>query len=876
MIKKTFTTSLLAFFVVFLSVPTLSLFASEACLNVGYTISGINGVFTNEEGARNNQRYLRAKVGDYYKGEKLDYQYLLNPSHLGGVGDILKSVAQGLLDTETVDDYDLREMLATASEKVHTRKLLLVAHSQGNFYANSFYDTIAGNAGGVPRESIAIYSVANPASRVAGAQDLPGRGRYLTSTSDKVIAGLVSRLPFTRTLPANTTINLEPGDDLLGHNFASVYLKHRGAEIVAGIETVLGTLSIPQMDADGNLPHPTSPTPPQSSPQAGEEAIPSGMGGGSADSRQGEGLCISPPRLTLTHKAKGLAFAVADPVAQVVVVNTPVAAWTIGSGIALATGRGVIFALDTANSAVGATALATRSVIFSTGSLIARAANGTFSLLSNFRASVGSGLGSLFGSTSSATASPALGLGQGVSAGTASLFSAISSVIEASGSPQGTPSTANQASRTIRIVAVPPVVGSLAAIQNLDLSAVTLEDIDSAQGTESRVEPPENPFSESPPPPLSSGEETVVVFVTEDGAQELFDLFGVSSSAGFGGGGGASVPVVLVLAEDDGVVAESEPEEDETTPSQPPPDQGEEPEPESEAEADSMPPDITLSLPFCDFSLLADACLVVATSATASRGTTADDFSHYLVDFFDGVSTTTTSTIDTTQTFTIAHGGSYRFVVGAYDTSGNSATSTLFSWSVHTSPIRINEIAWAGTEASAFDEWLELKNMTSETLTLDNLILASVTDEGPSIALTGTIGPNTYYLLERRDDETVATVVADLVYGTGASEWSLHNDGEELELRHVAGEVETVIDRTPAVAECGGWCFGGSIIVEDQTRRITMQRFEVEGEGADGTDPASWEEYSDTVGDHLDRDGNDILGTPRAENGFDFFAPPMF
>ena len=59
---------------------------------------------------------------------------------------------QKYFDTETVKDYDLIEMLRDASEKVTTQKILLVAHSQGNFYANSFYDLVAGRAGGAPPE----------------------------------------------------------------------------------------------------------------------------------------------------------------------------------------------------------------------------------------------------------------------------------------------------------------------------------------------------------------------------------------------------------------------------------------------------------------------------------------------------------------------------------------------------------------------------------------------------------------------------------------------------------------------------------------------------------------------------------------------------
>src|SRR3989344_2265836 len=135
---------ILIIFVVFFSTAVhYTVFAdnsSELCQKMGYTISAVNGIFTDEEGARNNQRFLKAELGDSCNGQKIDYQYLLNPSHLGGAGDLAMSFYQKIFDYEAVKDYDLVEMLKDASEKVKTQKLLLVAHSQGNFYANSFYD----------------------------------------------------------------------------------------------------------------------------------------------------------------------------------------------------------------------------------------------------------------------------------------------------------------------------------------------------------------------------------------------------------------------------------------------------------------------------------------------------------------------------------------------------------------------------------------------------------------------------------------------------------------------------------------------------------------------------------------------------------------
>ncbi|MBI3685579.1 lamin tail domain-containing protein [Candidatus Azambacteria bacterium] len=257
---------------------------SKLCQKDGYTISAINGVFTDEEGARDNQRWLKLFLKEEYKGEKLDYQYLLNPSHLGGVGDILMAVYQKFFDSETVQDYDLVEMINSASEKVGTQKLLLVAHSQGNFYANSMYDTLADKPGGVPAQSIGVYGVATPASRVAG------KGKWLTSETDHVIAGLVGFVS-RYIMPFNTRIEETAGglDPLSGHSFSDVYLKYRGDQIVSDIQGSLDALK--------------------------ENTI--------QDAQQ---PCITPVQLTVVHQAEGVVLAGLDFITDRVwyVVASPV------------------------------------------------------------------------------------------------------------------------------------------------------------------------------------------------------------------------------------------------------------------------------------------------------------------------------------------------------------------------------------------------------------------------------------------------------------------------------------------------------------------------------------------------------------------------
>ena len=96
----------------------------------------------------------------------------------------------------------------------------------------------------------------------------------------------------------------------------------------------------------------------------------------------------------------------------------------------------------------------------------------------------------------------------------------------------------------------------------------------------------------------------------------------------------------------------------------------------------------------------------------------------------------------------------------------------------------INEIAWMGTTASTTeDEWLELSNDGNESVDLENWTLTAQ-DGTPNIIFFGvnlknkTIPADGYFLLERTDDQTLPSIVADLIY-TGA----LSNGGETFDFK---------------------------------------------------------------------------------------------
>ncbi len=179
--------------------------------------------------------------------------------------------------------------------------------------------------------------------------------------------------------------------------------------------------------------------------------------------------------------------------------------------------------------------------------------------------------------------------------------------------------------------------------------------------------------------------------------------------------------------------------------------------------------------------------------------------------------------------------------------TSNASPTTLPSPSpVAVGSLLINEIAWAGTRASSADEWIELLNTADVALSLDGWRL---TDGGDiDIALSGTVSPRGYFLLERTDDTTVSDIPADLIYSGGLS-----NNGETLSLMDPSG-------RTTDVANAGGghWPAGNA------DTRSSMER------QAGG---AGWGTFTGYFGLGHDAGGDAIRGTPGGPNSVSFPRP---
>jgi hypothetical protein len=121
--------------------------------------------------------------------------------------------------------------------------------------------------------------------------------------------------------------------------------------------------------------------------------------------------------------------------------------------------------------------------------------------------------------------------------------------------------------------------------------------------------------------------------------------------------------------------------------------------------------------------------------------------------------------------------------------------------------IRINEIAWMGTDQSANDEWIELYNDGKVGVVLDGWKLQD--DVSLEINLAGTVGPGEYAVLERTDDSTVPGEAFFIYKG------ALSNKGRTLSLFNSIGEVED------EVVGGGQWSnIGGSNVSKETAQRV--------------------------------------------------------
>ncbi len=144
-------------------------------------------------------------------------------------------MTQYSVDSQYVQDEDLRSHIANYTSLIEDgEKVLVVAHSQGNFYANLSREYLK-NTMGMTGNYLGIVSVATPASYVSGLDEgffIEFNQPYTTLTDDVVITDLVDII--TEPLSGNVTNNnifqstkdTYIDTDPVHHNFIKSYLRY--------------------------------------------------------------------------------------------------------------------------------------------------------------------------------------------------------------------------------------------------------------------------------------------------------------------------------------------------------------------------------------------------------------------------------------------------------------------------------------------------------------------------------------------------------------------------------------------------------------------------------------------------------------------------
>ncbi|MGQ9614841.1 MAG: hypothetical protein ACUVWJ_00400 [Spirochaetota bacterium] len=163
--------------------------------------------------------------------------------------------------------------------------------------------------------------------------------------------------------------------------------------------------------------------------------------------------------------------------------------------------------------------------------------------------------------------------------------------------------------------------------------------------------------------------------------------------------------------------------------------------------------------------------------------------------------------------------------------------------------ILINEIAWAGTLKSAYDEYIEIINKTKRPFYLNNWSIENAAGSGSPLGFSGRVEPESIFLIANYPQGNDSTAISCGIHFTSSSLSLPNNSFGPFILKDAYG---TQFD---AVGDGGGYLFG----LNSRDRKASMARFSYSNSTTWNVD--SW--YTESVSLNLS-DGT--LGTPSAPN----------
>ena len=215
------------------------------CAQQTYVFFG-NGMFNEQTSAASGLRKLRRNMVIAGNLQDEGWKFELSYNHNEGLASILEAfrqrsgdevasywrwlasldiapdwfqnsahdIASAFDSVEALIDEDLQKHIQRYhSLLMEGRRLIVVAHSQGNLYANAAYSNLAAND--LPMDAFGIVSIANTASHVAGG------GPYFTLVDDVFVNAV--RVVLSSTLSGNID-NSNESTDWTHHNFIDSYL----------------------------------------------------------------------------------------------------------------------------------------------------------------------------------------------------------------------------------------------------------------------------------------------------------------------------------------------------------------------------------------------------------------------------------------------------------------------------------------------------------------------------------------------------------------------------------------------------------------------------------------------------------------------------
>jgi len=294
-------------FILFLLIPSVSVFsmstvfaADDICTNNGVVFASFNGVQTTEAQARINLLYLKVIHGRTSpKGDNIQYEYLYN--YTEGFEDFVETFEQRLKEQDSIvsNKFELffdalnggngswwrnlttaavayKEVLQSVIDQIQAqkinnlttllanpptiqnyaeqkgrilewtqqgKKLVFVAHSQGNLFANAAYDYALTQ---VTSKSVKVIHIAPASPKLNGTHVLADKDLVINGLR---VAGTVARI--TDTIPGYLVrpAGLNFLEDILGHGLLEIYLNPHlttSTKVKAYINDALSTVEAPE------------------------------------------------------------------------------------------------------------------------------------------------------------------------------------------------------------------------------------------------------------------------------------------------------------------------------------------------------------------------------------------------------------------------------------------------------------------------------------------------------------------------------------------------------------------------------------------------------------------------------------------------------